>query len=136
MTSIDQIVNLVAQVTALSIADITGRKRSRIYIRARMAVVHFALKEGYKISHIGAGIGGRDHSTCCNLRDKSAIYRDRDPFYRRILLRTAEAIKAGRVQVFTITFNIPAPPVLTRDEVAELRVRNAVRAAYQEEMAA
>lgn len=136
MKPLDQIVNLVAQVTALTVADLTGPNRSRIYIRARMAVVHFALKEGYKISHIGSELGGRDHNTCCNLRDKSAIWIDRDPIYRRILLRTAEAIEAGRVQVFTITFNIPAPPVLTRDEVAELRVRNAVRAAYQEEMAA
>ena len=57
--SIHAIMRFVSQLTALTPDEIKGRSRTRMYIRARMAVAHFACREGYTLNQIGAATGTR-----------------------------------------------------------------------------
>lgn len=109
--SLNRLVNLASKVTALTLDEINGRDRARRFVRARMAVAHFACEAGFSASQIGGAIGGRDTSTIFNLRDKAKIWRGRDPLFDRIMDSLQDAIDRGLTEREVLPFVVPEKPV-------------------------
>lgn len=113
--TVARLIGLASQVCALTVDEIMGPKRERRFIRARMAIVHYAIDAGFNLSDIGRRLGNREHNTIMNLRDKAKVWRGRDPLFDRIMGAMAKGIAEGKasqpVHVFKIPPAKPKPPV-------------------------
>ena len=109
--TVNRLIRLASQTTGLTIPEINGPKRQRQYIRARMAIVHYALEAGFNLSDIGRRMGNREHNTIMNLRDKAKVWRGRDPLFDRIMDEMGKGVAAGRASRPILPFLfVPAAP--------------------------
>ena len=132
--TVKRLIGLASQVCALTVDEIMGPKRERRFIRARMAIVHYAIDAGFNLSDIGRRLGNREHNTIMNLRDKAKVWRGRDPLFDRIMDAMAKGIAEGKASQPIEVFKLPQPkpkvklPVDPLDR-ADLVQRRAMQAA-------
>lgn len=105
--SINRLIALASRLTALTLDEIKGADRSRRFIRARMAIVHYAWAAGYTGTQIGRALGCRDHSTIFNLRDRALDWLGRDPLFDRIMDAMDDGIRNGMAAREVIPFVLP-----------------------------
>jgi chromosomal replication initiator protein len=95
--TIDLILSIVADVTGVSITEITGEKRSRPVVESRHLVMYLARElTDASLPKIGDRVGGRDHTTVLHAVEKitNLMREDRD-LYNRVQRLTTK-IKSAR----------------------------------------
>lgn len=97
-----EIVAIVARTAGLTPADITGRKRMRIYIRPRVLACHFALREGWSSAAVGRVVGGRDHSTILHAARLVEPLLRTDKLFARLMARTQDELDGKPAPLVTI----------------------------------
>ncbi len=95
--TIDLILSTVAEVTGVSITEITGDKRSRPVVESRHLVMYLARElTDSSLPKIGDRIGGRDHTTVLHAVEKIAkLMREDREMYNRVQRLTTK-VKSAR----------------------------------------
>lgn len=95
-TRIADLVAIAAHLTGLTAADITGKDRHAKIVRVRQAVMLAARNHTDKsFPQIGAGIGGRDHSTIIYGIERAKAIAERDPEYRALVAQIEERARCA-----------------------------------------
>lgn len=102
---------------------IKGPSRLSQVTHIRFAITWVALREGWTTTQVGIGLGGRDHSTIVNARNRAEYILDRDPDFCELvdfLEACAKAwtehgeltsvTEAARPNPFPLRFTMPKPP--------------------------
>jgi chromosomal replication initiator protein len=95
--TIDLILSTVAEITGVSVTEITGDKRSRPVVESRHLVMYLARElTDASLPKIGDRIGGRDHTTVLHAVEKIAkLMREDREMYNRVQRLTTK-VKSAR----------------------------------------
>lgn len=91
----DHIIRKVAIMFGVSAARIRGDERYSVLVDARAAVVFLLKRRGWSFNQIGKALGGRDHSTICNIWQKRDIYTMRSKPLQECMERLGHLAKKG-----------------------------------------
>jgi chromosomal replication initiator protein len=81
--------------TGIPSHEIVSERRYRAVFRARAAAIWVALRvTDYSLARLGRCLGGRDHGSMLNARDRAGELRARDPAFRRLTDRALAEAKA------------------------------------------
>jgi hypothetical protein len=126
--TIHSVLRFVCELSALSVEEVVGRKRDRLYVRPRMIVAHFARAEGYTLTQIGTVLN-RDFSTIRNLEQKALDWRGRDKLFDRLFDRMAEAVRFGEIYTPTVKVKLSVVQEPVDEPDADRKHRNNMTAA-------
>jgi hypothetical protein len=102
----------VAAVTGLTVADITGPTRTKLYLRPRRLAAMLARVAGWSYPTIGKALR-RDHSTAIHACERGAEMLASDPLFGRMYRRATAALAGLPAPSFTIPpRKTPAPKLV------------------------
>lgn len=107
--SVEEIVAAVAATSGMTADDVTGLKRTRLYLRPRFLAVMLARKEGWSYPTIGRVLG-RDHSTIIHATWRAEQLLERDPLFARLHRRAVDALAGVPPSMVSITPRAPGVP--------------------------
>lgn len=91
----DHIIRKVAMIFGVTAARIKGDERYAALVDARAAVVFILMRRGWSFNQIGKALGGRDHTTICNIWNKRDIYTMRSKPLQDCMERLGHLAKKG-----------------------------------------
>ena len=95
--TIELILSTVAEVTGVSVTEVTGDKRSRPVVEARHLAMYLARElTDASLPKIGERIGGRDHTTVLHAVDKITKLMREDREMYGLVQRLTTKIKSTR----------------------------------------
>lgn len=91
--SLDEVFHVIASYYRLTIADLTGRSRSKEIVRPRQVAMYLAREElQATLPQIGEALGGRDHTTVMYGVNKISRAAEQDDGLRRDLMTIREKL--------------------------------------------
>jgi chromosomal replication initiator protein len=94
----DEILDIVAGFYGVTIKDLTGPRRSKVFIKPRQMAMYLLREEtDSSLPQIGSVLGGRDHTTVIHGCDKIAESLDQDDELRREVMALREMLYGNNV---------------------------------------
>lgn len=114
---IADILETVARAACMSCDEVTGPRRTKLYLRPRFVAVMLAREERWSFSQIGKALGGRDHSTIISAFRRGQEMLATDKLFQRLYARSRNALTGLRPLPETLFANrAVSEPVADEDE--------------------
>lgn len=88
-----RILNCASDLTAISVEDITSRRRFRRVVRPRFAVIHALRSIGFSLPRIAAMLNIKDHTSIIHALEQVDVMRPRDPDFDALCLALEAAAR-------------------------------------------